>query len=242
MKILFLDESGDHNLSIIDPQYPVFVLGGIIVDEDYYYNIIEAEIKQFKENFFGSSNIILHTSDIARNRLGFEGLKDPELRKKFYTTINTLMERLDYKVIACIIKKQEHLNNYGLRAIDPYLLSLNVLIERFVFELKKEDGIVISESRGNKLDNELELAWLDVKIQGTKYLKANRVKKAIHNFIIRKKSDNIAGLELADLVVSPIARKVLGKGTKNDYLTIESKIRRDKTGNVDGHGIIIMPK
>ncbi|MBA7700163.1 hypothetical protein ES703_108872 [subsurface metagenome] len=35
MKILFLDESGDHNLSIIDPQYPLFVLGGVIVDMDY---------------------------------------------------------------------------------------------------------------------------------------------------------------------------------------------------------------
>jgi len=35
VKILFLDESGDHNLSIIDPQYPLFVLGGVIVDMDY---------------------------------------------------------------------------------------------------------------------------------------------------------------------------------------------------------------
>ncbi|MHB8782940.1 MAG: DUF3800 domain-containing protein [Desulfobacteria bacterium] len=35
MKILFLDESGDHNLSVIDPQYPLFVLGGVIVDKDY---------------------------------------------------------------------------------------------------------------------------------------------------------------------------------------------------------------
>jgi hypothetical protein len=35
VKVLFLDESGDHNLSVIDPQYPLFVLGGIIVDQDY---------------------------------------------------------------------------------------------------------------------------------------------------------------------------------------------------------------
>jgi hypothetical protein len=31
VKLLFLDESGDH----IDPQYPLFVLGGVIVDKDY---------------------------------------------------------------------------------------------------------------------------------------------------------------------------------------------------------------
>ncbi len=35
MKVLFLDESGDHNLSVIDPQYPMFVLGGVIVDKAY---------------------------------------------------------------------------------------------------------------------------------------------------------------------------------------------------------------
>ena len=35
MNILFLDESGDHNLSKIDVQYPLFVLGGVITDQEY---------------------------------------------------------------------------------------------------------------------------------------------------------------------------------------------------------------
>jgi hypothetical protein len=35
VKILFQDESGDHNLTVIDDNYPVFVLGGAIVDRDY---------------------------------------------------------------------------------------------------------------------------------------------------------------------------------------------------------------
>jgi hypothetical protein len=35
MKMLFLDESGDHNLAIIDPQYPVFVLGGVVLEKSY---------------------------------------------------------------------------------------------------------------------------------------------------------------------------------------------------------------
>jgi hypothetical protein len=34
-KILFLDESGDHDLSNIDPLYPLFVLGGVILDKRY---------------------------------------------------------------------------------------------------------------------------------------------------------------------------------------------------------------
>lgn len=31
----YLDESGDHSLTRIDSQYPVFVLGGVVIDADY---------------------------------------------------------------------------------------------------------------------------------------------------------------------------------------------------------------
>lgn len=31
-KEMFLDESGDHNWFLIDPEYPVCVLSGVIVD------------------------------------------------------------------------------------------------------------------------------------------------------------------------------------------------------------------
>ena len=36
MKIMFLDESGDHSLDKIDKSYPMFVLAGCIFDQEYY--------------------------------------------------------------------------------------------------------------------------------------------------------------------------------------------------------------
>lgn len=74
MKILFLDESGDHNLQVIDPAYPLFVLGGIVVDKGYAEGELSERIAAFKRNLFGREDIILHTSDITRNRNGFEEL------------------------------------------------------------------------------------------------------------------------------------------------------------------------
>jgi len=44
MKSLFLDESGDHSLSVIDPQFPVFVLGGVIFDADYAANEMQTAV------------------------------------------------------------------------------------------------------------------------------------------------------------------------------------------------------
>ena len=48
MKVFFIDESGDHNLKIIDPSYPIFILGGIIVEQDYAYGEMEKRVNEFK--------------------------------------------------------------------------------------------------------------------------------------------------------------------------------------------------
>ncbi len=73
MKVMFLDESGDRNLSVIDPQYPLFVLGGVIMEQDYAEGQLTEAVNEFKREMFGSTDIILHTADITRNRKGVEG-------------------------------------------------------------------------------------------------------------------------------------------------------------------------
>lgn len=61
MKVLFLDEFGDHNLSMIDPQYPMFVLGGVIMDKDYAEGRLTDALNSFKREMFGRADIVLHT-------------------------------------------------------------------------------------------------------------------------------------------------------------------------------------
>jgi len=46
----------------------------------------------------------------------------------------------------------------------------------------------------------------------------------------------LTALQLADLVVSPIGRKILGKQVKADYRIIKGKFRRDFRGRHDGYG------
>lgn len=79
MKLLVLDESGDHGLKTIDPHYPVFVLGGVIVEEQYHNDELTSRLNQFKRVLFGREDIILRTATIARQRAGFEQLKDPRV-------------------------------------------------------------------------------------------------------------------------------------------------------------------
>lgn len=244
MKILFLDESGDHNLAIIDPQYPLFVLGGVMVDKAYAEGPMTEAVQDFKRRLFGRDDIILHTADITRNRNGFEAMKNAAFRERFYAELNELMRSLDYKVVACAIRKDEHIARYGVAALDPYLLRLDLLVERFAFDVGNVSGggLIVAERRDPTLDHELELAWLNLKIQGTRYQQAKDIEKRILAMNLRAKSENIAGLQLADLVVTPIGRHVLGKPSKEDFEIVRTKLRRSRAGIAEGYGLVVLPK
>lgn len=52
----------------------------------------------------------------------------------------------------------------------------------------------------------------------------------------------LAGLELADLIVTPVGRAALGRTSFVDHRVVESKLRRDKNGRVEGVGLVMLPK
>jgi len=57
------------------------------------------------------------------------------------------------------------------------------------------------------------------------------------------KKDNAAGLQIADLVVTPIGRWAMGKKAHEDWKIIKTKFRKDsKTGRIEGYGLIALPK
>ena len=243
MKVLFLDESGDHNLSVIDPQYPLFVLGGVIVEQDYAEGELAERLDRFKQDLFGHTDIVLHTADIVRNRNGFERMKEPAFRECFYGALNVLMKDLSYSAVACAIRKDEHLARYGVAALDPYMLSLDILVERFCFEIGRSGtGVIVAETRDPTLDRELDIAWLNLKVQGTRYVQAKDVASRIVGLNLRAKADNVAGLQLADLVVSPIGRHVLGKPEKEDFRVVRQKLRTNRAGEYRGFGLVVLPK
>ena len=244
VKTLFLDESGDHNLEVIDPQYPVFVLGGVVMDDDYVQEVAQPRMNAFKQSLFGTSSLVMHTADISRNRNGFEKLKDRSFRQRFYEGLNELIEGLDFRIIACGIHKTTHLSRYGPAALDPYFLSLNVVVERFCFDLGevKDGGWIVAEKRGPELDREMDLAWLNLKVQGTKFMQAKWIDERISGLRLRGKDAGLVGLEIADLIVTPIGRHLLGKETKEDFRIVERKFRRNPHGSYQGWGLVVLPK
>lgn len=243
-KILFLDESGDHNLTVIDPQHPIFVLGGVIAEREYALGEMTRKLDAFKMDLFGTTNITLHVADYTRQRNGFERMKERDFCERFYSKLNELIASLDITIVACAILKQQHMDRYGLDAVDPYHLSLNILAERLCFDIGADasKGKIIAEARDSTLNHQLEIAWLNVKVSGTRFMQAVDINNRIDSLVLKTKQDKIAGLEIADAIVTPIARRVLRRNSRIDLDIIKSKMRKNHLGEVMGYGLVILPK
>lgn len=83
---------------------------------------------------------------------------------------------------------------------------------------------------------------MNLKIQGTRYLKARDIEDRVLGLSLRAKKNNIAGLQLADLVVTPIGRHVMGKPDKEDWRIVVEKFRRNQRGVLEGYGLVVLPK
>jgi len=58
---------------------------------------------------------------------------------------------------------------------------------------------------------------------------------------LRTKLAGEAGLELADLVVSPIGRHVIGKLPREDWGIVSEKLRQ-RDGSWHGAGLVVLPR
>jgi hypothetical protein len=241
MITLYLDESGDHSLTRIDPQFPVFTLAGCAFDGDHEARAA-VEVAAFKRAFFGNSDVILHTADITRNRNGFEQLVDQAVRTRFYASLNGLIRRLEFVVVAVAIRKYDHLLHTG-EEIDPYHLALEIILERFYYLLTERGapGRIVAESRNAIFDKDLRREFDRLMHSKKSYVRAPHLRSRIAGLEFREKRDNLVGLQIADLIATPISRFVIGKRTHEDFAIIEKNFRRSTAGEYRGYGLKILP-
>lgn len=246
MKVLYLDESGNHDLTNIRPDYPVFVLGGVIVDRTYARTVADQRVRKLKREFFGREDVILHTAEIIRWKNDFAFMKhNEELQGRFVRALTEMMSDLDYQVVACVIDKPAYAAKYGTDA-DIYRYSLDLLVERFCYEIGgvHNGGIIYAETRRADLDHDLNMAWEGIiKRNGLRYADSEKISSRIVDLVLRDKKVNIAGMQLADLVVSPIGRWKMGKPMQDDWRVVESKFRRRPgSSSYLGTGLIVLPR
>ena len=239
--IVFVDESGDHNLEHPDPTYPVFVLAFCMVKKADYISAVIPAVTAFKFKHFGHDMVILHEHAIRKATGPFVVLTNAERRAPFMTELNTLFEQAPFIVIAICIRKDKLTARHS-DPTNPYHLALKMGLERvdkFLASRGQQDRIthVVFEARGKKEDDELELEFRRV-CDGANIVDS----KFGLEFVLADKRSNSCGLQVADLVARPIGLKVLRPDQLNRaYDIIEKKLDRGLSGEVEGYGLKCFP-
>lgn len=228
MKVMFLDESGDHSLDKIDRSYPMFVLAGCIFDLDYYSEV-EKRVNEFKLKHCTRTDIILRSYDIRKQRGDFNFLVDKKKRDYFYEDLNQLISSLNFTVIAAAIDKARLKNQY-VDPDNPYHLCLRFILERAVMHLgrTKEKMIFRIESRETHNDRKLAEIYENFRKKDQAFFKAIETQAKFIDLSFNQKTQNVVGIQIADLVAYPIGRWVIDNQKENkSFEIVQPKIHKN---------------
>ena len=217
---LYIDECGDQNLESFSPTFPIFTLCGILVADDKVEQLNQ-QVKDLKKQFWGDKNIILHSRDIRKCQKGFEILFDLNIKQHFYEAINHILAQNNvYVIVSCSIMKEPYIRQFG-KLNDVYGQSLSFVIERAIFcvdnKVPEGEGRIhsIVERRGKREDKALLGYYLQLLEKGTYWVDALRMKDRMESFEFKWKSDDVIGLQIADLIAYPLTRHVLNPNQVN---------------------------
>ncbi|SCB52408.1 Protein of unknown function [Bradyrhizobium yuanmingense] len=239
--IVYVDESGDHGLTNINPDHPVFVLAFCVVEKAKYIETVVPAFQRLKFDFWGHDSVVLHGHEMRKATGDFNILLNPKTRASFIDRVTALIGEAEFTLIAAVIDKKKHVEKYSAPA-DPYSIALGFCMERLQrLLMEKNQAAKMThlqvECRGRTEDARLELEFRRI-CDG-----ANAVGK-MPNLDIRfmDKKHNSTGLQLADLVGHPIGRQVIKPDQPNRaYDALKSKFRAAPNGKIEGYGLKVFP-
>ena len=214
---MYVDEVGNSDLdSSSNPLHRFLSLTGVIIDLSYVRETLYPEIENLKSDYFQShpdDPIILHRKEILNAKHPFESLRDKKIRTKFDEKVLKLLSAWEYTVISVCLDKKAHKETYTVWRFDPYHYCLALLLERYTFflEQNRSVGDVMAESRGGKEDRRLKDSFLNLWNEGTDFIEASRFHDVLTSkqLKVKPKSNNISGLQLADLIAHPSRNEIL---------------------------------
>lgn len=232
--IIYVDESGDHSLTAIDENFPVFSLAFCVFRKSEYIEQAVPLFQALKFRWFGHDAVVFHEADIVKRKGPFHFLQYDNLRETFHEDLASVMEKMPMHVSAAVIRKDALKRKYT-NPENPYQLALLFCMEQAHSLLKQNDAHeprchIICESRSPKTagtgkeDASLELEFRRI-AAGDHYLQGPRELSAMSCFDIRfvSKLANSTGLQIADLIARPIALRVMRPMQENKAFEIIRK-------------------
>jgi hypothetical protein len=239
--VVYVDESGDHSLTSVNPRYPLFVLSFCVLRTAVYNEQVAPALRRLKFAAFGHDMVVLHESDIRRRRGAFAHLMQAP-REQFLRDLTDTIAAADFQLVAAVIDKTRFIKKAAESPGHAYHLALAMGLQS-LFELLCAAGQqgslthVVCEARGAQEDMELELEFRRICDQ------AGYAQRGVGlDIVIADKKTNSEGLQLADLTARPIGLSVLRPEQPNRAAEVlEPKFYRHQAGGKLGAGLKIYP-
>ena len=220
---LYLDESGDHTYGgdLDDPDRRYLGLTAVAVKTTDYRECFHPTLERLKQDVFPHSPdepVILVRSRIAKREGIFSRLRDASVNAAWERHLLAFFADHLSVIFTVVIDKKAHRERYGRAAYHPYHYCLTVLLERYRgwLELKGGRSDVMAEGRGGTEDLKLKQVYEDIWNNGTQFLSAQLMQNAFTSkeLKVKKKEQNIAGLQVADLLAYPARLDVLIRNSR----------------------------
>lgn len=256
---LYIDESGDHTYNLMDePEHRFLALLGVWVEQDEHA-VFAKSLENLKCEIFGSPQnnpIVLHRSDIINRKKAFGSLRDPLVQKAFDDRLCDLIDLTQFCMICVVIDKLQNQQQYA-SPFHPYHYCQAALIDRYSSWLNYRNAVgdVMAEARGVQEDRQLAQAYQRVYESGTLMFSHKHYQRALTSKELKfsKKYDNVAGLQLADILAHPVKSWVLAQAGKIQWspspfasrllaLALPKLNCDPKLGNTEGYGTVVLPK
>lgn len=239
--VVYVDESGNPNVSGIDPEYPFFVLTFCVFSKSDYVSSIVPALQRLKFAYFGHDMVVFHEREIRLRRPPFDFHGDRARRDRFLAQLSEWVRDSPFTIIAVVLDKRRFVMRYGPDA-EPYGVAMREGLERVeACLMSRGNGTrqthIVFEARGKNEDRALELEFRRV------CAGSNRLSKPLQfEIVFPGKQINSTGLQLADLTARPIGRACMNRHQPNRaYEVIAEKLYRAADGREQGHGLIIDP-
>lgn len=245
MYIVFIDESGQpggwnyEEKTLTKNSSKFFTLGGFMIDAN---NILEltSKLKDIKIKY-GLNELCEIKWSCSYSKLGLSLEQYKDMKKD----IVTMLSQYNNSVIGIVMDKEscyknkKDIKNHN----DLYAFSLNLLMERVCMEISDREGknsktpaLMFTDSRksnnNNKLDKELQIAYLRARSLGTHYIKFPNFCESL----VFIDSTYSSGIQCADFCAGAIHKKFETNDDECFNILLPS-IRKNKYGNIDGYGI-----
>lgn len=258
---MFIDDTGDvDNPTTADPKRRYASITGVIIDLDYYHSSFSVDFEALKLAHFGLTNKgrtpILRRHNLMIREGPFAKLKDSEKNHAWETACFDFYSVQPYTVITSSVDKLAYYWKHQNDRQDMYHMLITNAVERYFFFLNNSNstGDVMAEAMSDKHDKALKSRFRYIMENGSSHKSAHELNRVMTSkeIKIKPKSDNIAGLQVADLFAAVSfhhCHQIYGNGIgpkgfsqRVAQLLEQQKYYRNRKGNPHSYGRIWRPQ